>query len=193
MSESFWDFSLRTYRIESVPEACLSLQNERAVDINMLLYCCWFALTRGRQPLEDFEDVLAFSEVWAERVVRPLRHVRTWMKLDGCHDPRIPTETCMAFREKVKGMEVNAEKIQQDVLDSLTLSIPEKDLALPDQLSAMTININQYFKIINIVVDDFVREKLLIIIQATVVDFSEKEILGAMEANIPEIPDPANT
>ena len=182
MSESFWDFSIRTYRTENVAEACLSLQDERGVDVNMLLYCCWYGVTRGQQEAKFFQHVFEFSENWAQRVVRPLRHVRTWMKLDGCQDPRMPTETCMEFREKVKGVEFNAEKIQQDVLGSLTLSIPEKDLALPEQLGAIAKNIRQYFDTVNIVSDEFVQERLLTIIQAEVVDFSEKDIRAALLA-----------
>ena len=35
--EGFWDFSVRTYRTPGVPDACLSLQNDYAADVNMLL------------------------------------------------------------------------------------------------------------------------------------------------------------
>lgn len=182
MSESFWDFSVRSYRIENVADACLSLQDERRVDVNMLLYCCWFGVTRGQQQTEFFQNVFEFSETWAVQVVRPLRYVRTWLKLEGCPDPRMPTETCMEFREKVKGVEFNAEKIQQDVLQSLTESITEKDLALSDQLVAIAKNIHQYFATVNIVADDFVRERLLTIIQAGVVELSEDEIQAALLA-----------
>lgn len=182
MSESFWDFSVRSYRTENVAEACLSLQDERGVDVNMLLYCCWFGVTRGQQQAEFFQNVFEFSESWAVQVVRPLRYVRTWMKLAGCHDPRMPTETCMEFREKVKGVEFTAEKIQQDVLESLTVSIVEKDLALADQLGAIAKNIHQYFATVNIITDDFVRERLLTIIQAGVVDLSAADIQAVLLA-----------
>ena len=163
-------------------QACLSLQDERGVDVNMLLYCCWFGVTRGQQQAEFFQNVFEFSETWAVRVVRPLRHIRTWMKLDGCLDPRMPTETCMEFREKVKGVEFTAEKIQQDVLESLTLAIAEKDQAVPDQLVAIVKNIHQYFATVNIVADDFVRERLLTIIQAGVVALAADEIQAALLA-----------
>lgn len=176
MSETFWDFSVRTYRTEFVPEACLSLQDERGVDVNMLLFCCWYGVTRGQQEKEKFQHVFEFSENWAEQVVRPLRNVRTWMKLDGCIDPRMPTETCMEFREKVKGVEFNAEKIQQDVLESLTLSNIEKELSFPEQLTSIIKNIRQYFDTVHIVIDDFVVERLSTIIQAGVIEFSANDI-----------------
>ena len=176
MSEPFWDFSVRTYRTDSVPEACLSLQDECGVDVNMLLYCGWFGVTRGRLQADMFRSVLDFSESWSQRVVQPLRHVRTWMKLDGCRDPRVPAATCMEFREKVKGIEFTAEKMQQDVLETLTAPVPEKELALADQLAAMVNNISLYFNMVNITTDNFVRERLLTIVQAEVPEFSTGDI-----------------
>ena len=184
MSETFWDFSLRTYRTDKVPEACLSLQDEREVDVNMMLFCLWYGVTRGQQEALSFENVFEFSETWARRVVRPLRHVRIWMKINGCHDPRVSKESCMEFRKKVKGVEFTAEKMQQDVLESIVGSVLEKEIGLPVQLDAVVKNIQQYFSVANIVSDDFVRERLLTIIKAGVVDFSEKEIQNALKTNI---------
>jgi uncharacterized protein (TIGR02444 family) len=180
MSESFWDFSIRTYKTENAAKACLSLQDERSVDVNILLYCCWFGHTRGRLPLDTFQEIFDFSENWASRVVRPLRGVRTWMKSEGCPDPRMPTESCMQLREKIKGLELNAEKIQQSVLESLALSFPEITLELPAQLEAIKNNIFQYFDTVNISNDDFIREKLSVVIAAGVTDFTEDKIQSAL-------------
>ena len=47
MAERFWDFSVRTYGVPGVSQACLALQDERGVDVNMLLYCIWIGATRG--------------------------------------------------------------------------------------------------------------------------------------------------
>lgn len=179
MSESFWDFSVRTYRTDNVHEACLALQDERDVDVNMLLFCFWFGVTRGRQEAKSFQNTFNFSETWATRVVRPLRHVRTWMKLDGCHGPYMPTDSCMEFREKVKSVEFTAEKMQEDILESIVVSIPEKELAVQDQLDAAIKNIYQYFTEVNIAADEFVGEKLLIILKAGVADFSASAIQDA--------------
>jgi len=98
------------------------------------------------------------------------------MKLDGCRDPRVPATTCMEFLEKVKGIEFTAEKMQQDVLETLTAPVPEKELALADQLAAMVNNISLYFNMVNITTDNFVRERLLTIVQAEVPEFSTGDI-----------------
>ena len=180
MLESFWDFSIRTYKTEQVATACLSLQDERGVDVNMLLFCCWFGHTRGHLPLQSFQEIFDFSESWAARVVRPLRGARTWMKSDGCSDPRMPTRTCMELREKIKGLELNAEKIQQSVLESLISSFPETTATLPAQLDAITNNVFQYFDMVNINNDDFIREKLSVAIEAGVTDFTREQIKSAL-------------
>ena len=180
MSEAFWDFSIRTYRSDGVPEACLHLQDERGVDVNMLLFCCWFGLTRGQQQAESFQQVLGFSDNWAQQVVRPLRKVRTWMKLDGCHHPRMDTESCMDFREKVKGIELSAEKMQQHVLESIIASIPARVSTSTEQLEAVVGNINQYFSSANIDIDELDKERLLTIILAGVPVFSADDIHKAL-------------
>jgi uncharacterized protein (TIGR02444 family) len=182
MLETFWDFSIRTYRTDDVPGACISLQEERGVDVNMLLYCCWFGMTRGEQRASFIQDVFEFSENWAKNVVRPLRQVRTWMKSDGCPDPRMVNEVCSGLRDKIKGNELAAEKIQQDVLESLTLTIPEQSLALSDQLDAIIKNIRQYFDLVNIKLDDFTRDRLLIIIKAGMAEIPVNEIQTALMA-----------
>lgn len=181
MSETFWDYSIRTYRTEGVPEACLALQDESGVDVNMLLFCCWFGVTRGPHQTESFQQVFVFSENWANKVVRPLRQVRTWMKLDGCHAPHMPTDSCMEFREKVKGVEFTAEKMQQDVLESIVVSIPEQDLTLIEQLDSIVSNIHQYFIAASITGSEPDKERLLTIIQAGVPDFSEKQIQDVLK------------
>ena len=50
----FWDFSLRVYGSEGVPEACLVLQERHGIDVNVLLYCFWLGAS-GRGTLDDGE------------------------------------------------------------------------------------------------------------------------------------------
>lgn len=155
MSELFWDFSVRTYRCDDVPEACLALQDERGIDVNMLLYCLWYGATRGHQDLECFNRVFDFSESWADHVVRPLRGVRSWMKRTGCVDSRVAMKECMDYREKVKGVEFIGEKMQQEVLQSLTVEPVKEGISESEQLQAIVENIQQYFVVISVELDKF--------------------------------------
>lgn len=165
-SESFWDFSVRTYRTEGVPDACLSLQNDYGADVNMLLYCCWVGANSGQFGTELFAQAKTFSTTWAEHVVVPLRRARTWMKQMGCTAEQIPTDDCMRLRDKIKSAEFAAEKLQQDVLESLLSSDERSDgdanKTSPDVMS----NLHQYAEFAEIEVCDDVRQKFKIIIDA---------------------------
>lgn len=111
---SFWDFSLAVYRIPGVAAACLRLQDEAGVDVNLLLYVCWLGTVRDR-PLDEaaLRDALAQTDAWRDRVVRPLREVRRWMKgrTEG-----LPSGAVESLRSDVKRIELAAERLQQDML-----------------------------------------------------------------------------
>ncbi len=42
-SSPFWDYSLGIYRKPGVADACIALQDEFGLDVNMLLACLWFS------------------------------------------------------------------------------------------------------------------------------------------------------
>jgi uncharacterized protein (TIGR02444 family) len=142
--ESFLNFAVRTYGCEGIPEACLALQNERGADVNVLLFCCWMGATRGEFEIETLDKVLEFSRVWADRVVRPLRSVRIWMKNQGCSAPDIPVERCMKLRERIKKVELGAELMQEIVMESLVDTIPEVTLSVAEQARTAMLNLRCY-------------------------------------------------
>ena len=165
-NEGFWDFSVRTYRTVGVPDACLSLQDDYGADVNMLLYCCWVGACNGRFDGELFERANEFSTRWAEHVVVPLRTARKWMKLSGCSTEPVPTDPCMALREKIKSVEFAAEKLQQQVLDSLVSLDDDRDES-PQQVRRDAVaNLELYCEAIGLNVGDDVRQKFSVIIDA---------------------------
>ena len=133
--EAFWDFSVRTYRAPGVPDACLALQNDYGVDVNMLLYCCWVGAAIGPFDGDVFNRAATYSAQWVENVVIPLREARTWMKHTGCDSDPVPTAPCMELREDIKTVEFATEKMQQGVLESM-VAVDDSYSAAPDQLIA---------------------------------------------------------
>ncbi len=165
---AFWDFSLRTYRTGGVPDACIALQDDQGVDVNLLLYCCW---TGGRAvALDDaaFDRAFAFSRDWSGHVVVPLRSARRWMKASGCADTPIDTEACMALREQVKAIELGAEKLQQLALAALPL--PGQDHGNNGHgggsLEAVAANLRRYFMAIGADISDDTVDRLEVIVRA---------------------------
>lgn len=166
LSESFWDFSVRTYRSEGVAQACLALQNETGADVNVLLFCCWVGASRGEFQNAEYAAVMAFSNAWADKVVRPLRGVRTWMKLEGCPDPLLPNDKCMSLREAIKRVEFEAEQLQENVMQSIVDSKPLVAMSNSGQLSAAVLNLQRYCAAEGIAWDDKTQNRLIIILQA---------------------------
>jgi uncharacterized protein (TIGR02444 family) len=170
-SEGFWDFSVRTYRTEGVPEACLSLQNDYGADVNMLLYCGWVGGFYGRFDDALFSKASSFADKWADEVVRPLRSARTWMKQSGCFEEPMSTEECMGFREEIKSVEFAAEKMQQQVLETIISGRQFRADATAAALDDVLANLQRYADHTGIVIGDDVREKFSVIIRAAFPDW----------------------
>ncbi|AWK88014.1 TIGR02444 family protein [Azospirillum thermophilum] len=100
----FWDFSLAVYGRPGVPAACLSLQDRRGVDVNVLLFAAWAGMACSvRLTADALAAVDAGGRTWREEVVRPLRAVRRRLK-----------EEDDALYRRLKAAELEAERIQQD-------------------------------------------------------------------------------
>jgi len=164
--ENFWDFSVRTYRTDGVPDACLSLQNDYGADVSMLLYCCWIGVHSGRFDTQTFASASRFSRQWAEHVVIPLRSARTWMKHTGCTTGQVPTGKCMTLRDDIKSVEFAAEKLQQEVLESLAEIGQVRSADSEEVLLDVTANLNLYAGSVGIVTSVDVMQKFSTIVSA---------------------------
>lgn len=164
--ERFWDFSVRTYRTDGVPDACLSLQNDHGADVNMLLYCCWIGVRSGSFDAELFASASEFSSHWAEHVVAPLRSARTWMKHTGCTTQDVPTDACMTLRDEVKSVEFAAEKLQQEVLESLAINSRIRSADYDQVLADVASNMELYARFADIEISSDVMQKFSVIVSA---------------------------
>lgn len=166
--KSFWDYSIHIYYKENVADTFLQIQDNYGADVNMLLFCCWTGITRGVFTEDVFNRAFDFSATWGQGVVKPLRAVRTWMKTAGCHLDEIDTGTCMAYRERVKGIEFQAERLQQDTLEALYANFPVLSLSVEEQLPAITVNIKRYLQSTGSVIDDRLNILLELIIKVSI-------------------------
>lgn len=105
----FWRFSLAVYGQHEVANECLQLQQALGIDINLLLFCAWLGARDVSLSKATIEAASSSVAVWHENVVRPLRGVRQKIKLLNRNDFE-------GFRAKVKGMELEAEQIEQAIL-----------------------------------------------------------------------------
>lgn len=109
----FWRFSLEFYRRPGVAEACLALQDEAGVDVNLLLFLLWQASLGRRWSEWDVASLDGVVRPWREMAVLPLRAVRRALKTP----PAVPgAAQAERFRDRVKAVELEAERLQQEAL-----------------------------------------------------------------------------
>ncbi len=124
--ENFWHFSNQIYRRSGVAATCLDLQNSKGVDVNLLLFACWYGVNRGLLPDDLIQRSLDISQRWANEVVIPLRHARTWMKQSAEQLTDDLVQQHQQLREQIKAAELQAEHFQQNLLESIVDSIDAK-------------------------------------------------------------------
>jgi len=136
----FWDFSLKLYASKKVQSACLELQDDSGVDVNVLLYLLWHASHGRRLSKADVGAVVAAVEPWRVDVVVPLRTARRNLKTPPT---AVDPAGAEALRAIVKKAELEAERLQQAALYALPLSRqPSGESA--NARSAATVNATAY-------------------------------------------------
>lgn len=110
----FWTFSLQLYARIGVAPACLALQERHGVDVNVLLYCVWLGVERGL-AIDDADAARITHSVagWNDDVVVRLRSLRTGLRVDARGAPRQLSD---ALRNDIKRAELDAERIEQQIL-----------------------------------------------------------------------------
>jgi uncharacterized protein (TIGR02444 family) len=109
----FWRFSLRTYRQPGVADACIALQDECGVDVNVLLFFLWLAADKKLVPALNARAVCEQAALWHDDVVVPLRTLRRKLKAGST---LVAHNTAELFRTRIKAVELEAERLQQEAL-----------------------------------------------------------------------------
>jgi uncharacterized protein (TIGR02444 family) len=135
----FWRFSLRFYRQPGVADACIALQDGRGVDVNILLFLLWLAGERRQIAAAEARAVCAAVGSWHDEVVVPLRTLRRRLK-DGM--PLVERNTVELFRTRIKAVELEAERLQQEALFALAASLATA--AAPSVEAAARANVAAY-------------------------------------------------
>jgi uncharacterized protein (TIGR02444 family) len=112
-SSPFWRFSLRFYRQPGVADACIALQEQSGVDVNLLLYLLWHALDGRSFTVAEVESVERRIAPWREATVVPLRAVRRALKTPPA---LVEAPAAEAFRNRIKAVELDAERLQQEAM-----------------------------------------------------------------------------
>jgi uncharacterized protein (TIGR02444 family) len=116
-----WRFSLKFYRQAGVSEACIALQDGYGVDVNLLLFLFWLASDDRQLSAEEVKMLDDNARDWRNLTIVPIRDARR--KLKGAETLVEPGKQ-EAFRNKVKAVELEAERLQQEALYAFSKSGP---------------------------------------------------------------------
>jgi len=136
---AFWEFSLAYYSRERVSAACLSLQNRRGADVNILLFCCWLATLGLRVEQAGLHAVIAAVEAWRRDVLEPLRSAR---RAVADHFPEIGKTDRQSIKHGMLSVELECERVAQEKIAlSATGVVPVEDGSTPLQLASAALEI----------------------------------------------------
>lgn len=176
----FWDFSIAVYARDGVPPACLSLQERRGADVNLLLFCCWVGESgRGVLTAEGLKRASAAVERWHDKVVRGLRAVRCLLK----REPQ-PAANGLAtpLRKHVGAAELEAEHIEQLILAEHGPPVVRADAPLPERATDAARNGLAYLASFGPRHDAQDREDLLAVLSGCFPELGRPELEAALVA-----------
>jgi uncharacterized protein (TIGR02444 family) len=109
----FWRFSVGFYSVPEVADACLDLQDTSGADVNILMFLLWNARQKRKFSAAAVAELDRRFAPWRDTAVVPLRTLRRALK-----SPPAAIEPAKAerFRTRIKGVELEAERLQQEAL-----------------------------------------------------------------------------
>lgn len=115
---AFWNYTLEFYRREGVQPSVIHLQDARGADVNLLIHAAWTAALGLPATTAAEAAALAASVAdWRATAIEPLRSVRNALRPGVAH---VPEDECKALRGQVLKLEIEAERIEQAVLEAGT-------------------------------------------------------------------------
>ena len=112
----FWQFSLRFYRQPAVADACIALQEQAGVDVNLLLFLFWHATYKRALSAAEVAELEGRIGPWRDATVIPLRAVRRALKSPPA---LVAPAAAELFRTRIKAVELEAERLQQEAMYEL--------------------------------------------------------------------------
>ncbi|QHF47629.1 TIGR02444 family protein [Pseudomonas sp. S35] len=123
MCADLWSFALSTYARPGVEEACLRAQAQGA-DVCLLLCGAWLEQRGVALTAERVQALKHIAKPWQVQVIEPLRQLRMQWRARAQQDGQLA-----AFRERVKALELDAERELIMRLEVLALAWPSNQSA----------------------------------------------------------------
>ncbi|MBK8158597.1 MAG: TIGR02444 family protein [Rhodospirillaceae bacterium] len=120
-ADDFWEFSLALYCREAVAAACLSLQDRRGADVNLILAVCWLARSGYLASEGALNAACLATESWSEGVLKPLRSIRRRL---GAEFEEVAAADRQSLKHGLLAVELEAERVsQQKIVSALAAHV----------------------------------------------------------------------
>jgi len=131
MNADLWSFALSTYARPGVEAACLRLQ-EQGADVCLLLCGAWLEQRGVALEPERMRTLQQLARPWQAQVIEPLRQLRVQWRAKAQQDEQLAT-----LRERVKALELDAERQLLTRLEELTQAWPKVEMTQPRWLEGL--------------------------------------------------------
>ena len=132
----FWTFSLGYYRGAGVSEACLELQDNCGIDVNVVLFLLWQATQKRRFAAIQVKALAEKMGPWQIDVIGPIRGLRRMLKGNA---PLLDKGSAELFRTKIKAIELESERLQQEAMAALATSLKADAATSPEAAARASI------------------------------------------------------
>jgi len=117
----FWRFSVKFYAEPGVAPACIELQDQAGVDVNLLFFLLWNATKARAFNQAEVADLDRSFGAWRDMAVVPLRELRRALKSPPA---AVAPDVAEGFRTRIKAVELEAERLQQEAMYALAQAGP---------------------------------------------------------------------
>ncbi len=110
-AQRLWEFALTLYEVETVKQACLSIQARYGLSISLLLGSIWAGANGyGRLGATELETAIRRGMEWHREIIEPLRALRRRLRQQPPQGLERRTER---LRHRLLEQELEAERIEQ--------------------------------------------------------------------------------
>ncbi len=132
----FWAFSLGYYRGAGVSEACLELQDNCGVDVNVVLFLLWQATQKRCFAAVQVKALAEKVGPWQIDVIGPIRRLRRMLKGNA---PLLDKGSAELFRTRIKAIELESERLQQEAMYAMADGMKSDTAASADAAARASI------------------------------------------------------
>ena len=136
-----WHFALSFYGREDVSSACLVLQDQLGVDVNILLFAIFAGIERGiTLDMQELAAIDGLVRGWRTDIVQVLRQIRKRLK-----SAPFSSSATEELRNRIKADEIKAEQIELAMLAGWLERQPPRRVDPPIDALGILLLVARYF------------------------------------------------